>query len=299
MVGPARQREAVRCARRGLGFSERRICRALGVARSTFRYQPKVGAFTRRLLARILELVRQFPRYGYRRITALLRREGWPVNPKRVHRLWKQEGLRVPRKSKKRRYPGRSAHACDRLPATGRNDVWTMDFAWDVTEDGRQLKFLAVVDEYTRECHAIEVDRSIRATDVQDILGRLFVGHGIPRQIRQDNGPEFIADGLRAWLRRRGVKSLFIQPGSPWENGQGESFIGRLRDEFLDREVFASLLEAKVVTEDWRIEYNEVRPHGALGYKTPKAYAAASCSQAATKQGARPGSTRQPVPALS
>ena len=260
--------------RRTLGFSQRRTCAALGVPRSTVRYVSLVAAFTKRLLKRMLELVRAKPRFGYRRIWALLRREGWRVNKKRVHRLWKQEGLRVPKKPRKARRTGNSANSCFRHRAEHRNEVWTLDFAWDVTEDGRQLKFLPVVDEYTRQCHGLRVATSIPSCQVQDFLEELFEEHGAPRHIRCDNGPELVAHELRAWLERRGVEPLYIAPGSPWENGYGESFIGRFRDEILDRELFTSLLEAQVVTEDWRVEYNEDRPHGALGYATPTEFAA-------------------------
>mgnify|MGYP001819789035 FL=1 len=168
--------------------------------RSTVRYTAQVGAFTRRLLARILALVQEHPRFGYRRIWALLRREGWPVNKKRVHRIWKQEGLRVPKRQRKRRFLGRSENACDRHRAERRNHVWSYDFGFDVTEDGRQLKFLAVTDEYTRECHAVKVARAIRAVHVQDLLEQLFAEHGAPEHLRSDNGPELIADNLRKWL---------------------------------------------------------------------------------------------------
>ena len=291
MVGPAREREAVRFAQRKLGVSQRRACKALDVCRSTARYRPKLGEFTRKLLKRILELVGRYPRYGYRRIWKLLRREGWRINRKRVHRLWKQEGLRVPKKARKRRRRGSSDNACHRHRATHKNHVWTLDFVWDVTEHGRQLKFMPVVDEYTRECHAIAVGTSIRSTDIQDLLERLFLEHGMPAHIRCDNGPELIARELRHWLERRAVAPLYIAPASPWENGYGESFIGRLRDEHLDRELFTSLLEAQVVTEDWRIEYNHDRPHGALGDQTPKEFAA-SCAQAVLAPLEQPGRTR-------
>ena len=210
---------------RKLGYSERRICRAASIPRSTIRYQPKVSAFTRRLLKRMLELVRKHPRFGYRRIWALLRRENWPVNKKRVHRLWKQEGLRVPKKARKRRWIGSSANACDRLRAERRNHVWALDFAFDVTEQGEQLKFLGVTDEYTRECHALQVDRSMPAVYVQDVLDRLFDRHGAPEHVRCDNGPELIAQHLREWLARQEVQPLYIAPGAPWENGYAESFI--------------------------------------------------------------------------
>ena len=226
MVSPARTREAVRYAVRRLGYSERRVCRALGVPRSTVRFSGRVGEFVRRLVGHMLRFVRRFPRFGYRRVHALLCREGWKVNHKRIERLWRQEGLRVPRRQHKRRRLGSSENGCIRREATGRNDVWTLDFVFDVTEDGRTLKMLAVVDEHTRECHAVQVARSIKAVDVIDLLERLFLEHGTPRHLRCDNGPEFVAEALRAWLGRRSVEALFIEPGSPWENGYGESFIG-------------------------------------------------------------------------
>ena len=292
MVGPAREREAVRFAQRKLGISQRRACKALGVSRSTMRYVPKFGEFARRLRNRILELVAKHPRYGYRRVCKLLRREGWEVNVKRIHRLWKKEGLRVPKKVRRRRRRGSSANACHRHKATHKNHVWTLDFAWDVTEDGLQLKFLPIVDEYTRECHALQVATSIRSTDVQDLLEQLFEKHGMPEHIRCDNGPELIAHELRTWLERRGVTPLYIAPASPWENGYGESFIGRFRDEHLDRELFTCLLEAQVVTEDWRIEYNHHRPHGALGDQTPAEFAA-TCAQAVSATLQQPGRTME------
>jgi transposase InsO family protein len=298
MVGPARQREAIRLAQRKLGVSQRRACQALGVARSTARYRCKLAEFTRRLLARMLELVGKHPRFGYKRIWKLLRRDGWRINKKRVHRLWKREGLRVPKRARKRRRRGSSAHACHRWRAVRPNHVWTLDFAWDVTERGGQLKFLVVVDEFTRESHAIDVAKSIKSTDVQDLLDRLFLEHGMPDHIRCDNGPEFIADELRCWLQRRDVAPLYIAPGSPWENGYGESFIGRLRDEHLNRELFTSLLEAQVVTEDWRIEYNHHRPHSALGDQTPAEFAAA-CAQAASAPLQQPGRTLETETALT
>ena len=264
----------MRHVRRQLGYSERRVCKALSVPRSTVRYEARVGEFAKRLLSRMLELVRAHPRFGYRRIWALLRREGWGVNLKRVHRLWKLEGLRVPKKARKRRWIGSSVNACDRHRATHRGHVWALDFAFDVTERGQQLKFLAITDEYTRECHALEVDKSMRAVHVQDVLEALFDRHGVPKHIRCDNGPELLARQLQAWLARQCVRPLYIAPGAPWENGYAESFIGRLKDELIHRELFTSLLEAQVVAEDWRVDYNESRPHGALGYMTPTEFAA-------------------------
>jgi transposase InsO family protein len=221
----------------------------------------------------MLELVRPHPRYGYRRITALLRREGWPVNRKRIHRLWRQEGLKVPRKQRKRRRLGHSANGILRRRPEHPNHVWCYDFLKDQTTDGRPLKLLPIEDEYTRECLALDVARSITAQDVIRTLGRLFAERGAPGFLRSDNGPEFIAQALRDWLPRSGVQTLYIAPGAPWENAYSESLNSRLRDELLNRELFTSVLEARVITEDYRQEYNQRRPHSALGYQTPAAFA--------------------------
>jgi len=217
------------------------------------------------------------PRYGYRRVWALLKREGWPVNKKRVHRLWREEGLRVPEKQRKRRRPpGHSENGCARKRAQYKDHVWSYDFVMDQTEDGRRLKIMPVVDEYTRECLNLEVERSITAEGVLATLARLFRNRGEPSFIRSDNGPEFIAGAVKRWLEISGVKTLYIEPGSPWENAYSETFISRLGDELLKREMFSSLLEAKVLIEEYRNHYNGERPHSALGYRTPEEFAA-SC----------------------
>jgi transposase InsO family protein len=255
-------------------ISERRACRALGVPRSSQRY---VGAERGRdgaLLQRIRELAREHPRYGYRRITALLRREGWSVNRKRVHRIWRREGLRVPQAQRKRRRLGSSDNGCARHRAERPNQVWSYDFVADQTADGRRLKILPVVDEFTRECLTIEVERSLTAEDVVSTLEYLFEVRGVPESIRSDNGPEFIAEAVKGWLARRGIKTLYIEPGSPWEDAYSETFNSRLRDEVLDREVFETLKEAKVLLEDHRLGYNDHRPHSSLGYRTPAEFAA-------------------------
>jgi putative transposase len=227
---------------------------------------------------RIVTLSRKNPRYGYRRVWALLRREGWPVNKKRVHRLWKEEGLKVPEKQRKRwrLAKGTSENSCAKRKAEYKNHVWSYDFVMDRTEDDRRLKMMPVVDEYTRECLTIEVERSITAEEVVGTLTTLFWERGEPAFIRSDNGPEFVAAAVRRWLEASGVGTLYIQPGSPWENAYGESFIGRLGDELLKREEFASLLEAKVLVEEYRRHYNYRRPHSALGYRTPKEFAVES-----------------------
>jgi transposase InsO family protein len=258
---------------RVLDVSERRACKALGHPRSTHRYEARKGEEERVLVARMHELVRKHPRYGYRRIGALLRREGFRVNIKRVHRLWRREGLRVRKRQRKRIRLGSSDGGCIRLRAERRNHVWSMDFAHDRTESGKPLKILAIVDEYTREGLALAVAKNLRASDVIDVLEGLFRERGMPEHVRSDNGPEFIAHELREWLGRRDVAPLYIAPGSPWENGYGEAFIGRVRDEKLDRELFTSLVEAQVVLGDWLVEYNTERPHGSLDQMTPLEFA--------------------------
>ena len=282
-MSPARRRAAVEHVRRELGVSERRACGAVGQARSTQRYAGETVDRDCGLVKRIVELSRENPRYGYRRVWALLRREGWAANKKRVHRLWKEEGLRVPDKQRKRRrllLEGASENGCARRRAEHKDHLWSYDFVMDETEDGRRLKMMPVVDEYTRECLAIEVERSITAEDVIATLARLFEERGEPRYIRSDNGPEFVAAALKRWLKASGVGTLYIEPGSPWENAYAESFIGRLGDELLKREVFTSLVEAKVLVEEYRGHHNERRPHSALSYRTPWEFAASCCAAA-------------------
>jgi transposase InsO family protein len=214
-------------------------------------------------------LAREYGRYGYRRVTALLRREGWQVNHKRVERIWRQEGLKVPQKQPKRRRLWLTDGSCVRLRPTHRNHVWSYDFMAARTHDGRPIKILTVIDEYTRECLAIVVARSIKSDDVLHCLTELFVERGAPEHIRSDNGPEFTAKAVREWLGRIGVKTLYIEPGSPWENGYNESFNGKLRDELLNGEIFYTLREAQVMVERWRQIYNTFRPHSSLNYRPP------------------------------
>jgi transposase InsO family protein len=216
-----------------------------------------------------LELAMAYGRYGYRRITALLRREGWQVNRKRVERIWRQEGLKVPSKQPKRGRIWLNDGSCIRHRAEYQNHVWTYDVVEDRTRDGRKLRFLNVVDEYSRKALGIVVGRSLKSFDVLNCLADLFLTEGVPDYIRSDNGSEFIARELRAWLSDLNVKTLFIEPGSPWENGYIESFNGKFRDEFLSLEVFDSLAEAQVLTERWRQMYNTIRPHSSLGYRPP------------------------------
>jgi transposase InsO family protein len=221
------------------------------------------------LVARIIELASQYGRYGYRRITALLRQEGWKVNHKRVERIWRLEGLKVPQKQPKRGRLWLTDGSCIRLRPQHKDHVWSYDIVMERTSNGRAFRILTILDEYTRESLAILVGRHIRSQDVIDQLFNLFLFRGLPEHIRSDNGPEFTAKAVRSWLNRLGVRTLFIEPGSPWENGYVESFQGKLRDELLNGEIFTTLLEAKVLIEDWRKQYNQVRPHSSLGYRPP------------------------------
>jgi len=221
------------------------------------------------LVKRIIELATQYGRYGYRRITAMLRQEGWQVNHKRVERIWRREGLKVPKKQPKRRRLWLNDGSCIRLRPEHKDHVWSYDFVIARTTEGRAFRILNIIDEYTRECLAALVKRHIPSQDVIDQLFQLIIFRGIPEHIRSDNGSEFTAQAIRRWLSHVGVKTLFIEPGSPWENGYIESFNGKMRDELLNREIFTTLTEAKVLIEQWRREYNQVRPHSALGYRPP------------------------------
>ena len=221
------------------------------------------------LVERMVALAKEYGRYGYRRITALLATEGWRVNHKRVERLWRREGLKVPKKQPKRRRLWLNDGSCVRLRPERRDHVWAYDIVEDRTQDGRPLRMLTIVDEYTRECLAIDVARRLTSEDVLERLTDLFIRRGVPEHIRSDNGAEFTNHAVRSWLARMEVKTLFIEPGSPWENGYVESFNGKLRDELLDGEIFYTLLEAKVLIERWREHYNRVRPHSSLGYRPP------------------------------
>jgi transposase InsO family protein len=224
-------------------------------------------------------LVRRHPRYGYRRIWALLRREGWGVNRKRLHRLWRQQGLKVPSKQRKKRRLGSSVNSCVRRPAEHKNHVWAWDFLHERTSDGRSLKWFTLVDEYTRECLALEVRRGMTAKAVSAVLAAVVQERGTPAHSRSDNGPEFSARAIRAWMATAGLETLYIEPGAPWENGYAESFKSKVRDELLNAEEFASLLEAEVLGKAWKQEYNHVRPHSSLGYRTPAEFGA-SCPRA-------------------
>jgi putative transposase len=238
-------------------------------ARNTQRRSPETSPEESRLVDDITTLATRYGRYGYRRITALLRERGWQVNHKKVERIWRKEGLKVPRKQPKRKRLWLNDGSCIRLRPEHKDHVWSYDFVVSRTDDGRAFKLLTILDEYTRECLAIVVERCITAQDVIDQLFDLLVLRGIPEHIRSDNGPEFTARKVRGWLNRLGVKTLFIEPGSPWENGYIESFNGKLRDELLNREIFTTLTEAKVLVTHWRKEYNQFRPHSSLHYKAP------------------------------
>ncbi len=239
-------------------------------------------------------LVEENPRRGCRHIGTLLREEGWRVNHKRVHRLWKKEGFRVPRKRRKKRAIGNSGNACDKRAATGKNDVWTWDFIHDRTVDGRQLKCLSILDEYTRECLSLEMGRSIKASDVLDVLSGLMGVHGVPRHIRSDNGSEFIAEEMKVWLKKIGVETLYIEPGAPWQNGYAESFNSRFRDEFLEMNYFHTLAEARQLTQAWKVKYNTRRPHTSLGNMTPSKFSACcGATGSASRRAATPACPQQ------
>lgn len=252
-----------------LGVSERRACRTIGQPRSTQR-NPRVAREDEAVLsAAIVKLASEYGRYGYRRITELLRAEGWRVNAKRVQRIWRREGLKVPSKQPKRGRLWLNDGSCMRLRPQHPNQVWAYDFVADRTHDGRPIRMLTIIDEFSRRCLAIVVARRLNSDDVLAALTELFVEHGPPAFIRSDNGGEFTAAAVREWLARIGVKTLYFEPGSPWENGYNESFNGKLRDELLNGEIFYSLAEASYLNERWRRHYNQRRPHSSLGYRPP------------------------------
>jgi transposase InsO family protein len=264
--------------------SERRVCRALGQARSTQRYRAVPRDGDGALVRRMHELVRRHPRRGYRMVCGMLRLDGWRVNKKRVYRLWKAEGFKVPVKQHKKTRLGSGENGIVRRRPQHRNHVWCVDFIHDRDERGRPLKWLSVVDEHTRECLALEVERSITAEGVVDVLVGLFRARGVPAHLRSDNGGEFIAGAVRRLAEVTGMTNLYIEPGAPWENGYAESFHGRLRDELLNAEIFADLREAKALAAAWREEYNHHRPHSSLGYVPPAVFAA-GCARRGVEAG--------------
>jgi putative transposase len=276
VVTPEQQRAAAQYLATTYVISQRRAARLLGRSRSTLRYRRRGRQGDPPLVRAIRRLARRHPRYGYRRIHALLERQGWTVNLKRVRRLWNELGLRRPVRRRKARKlgpkPGTSANSCVNRPARFKNDVWTYDFVADRTADGGTLKWLTLVDEYTRECLALHVGRSVRGADVRRVLARVVGRRGAPRQIRSDNGSEFIGAALAEWLPQQGTEPIPVEPGSPWENGFSESFNSRFRDEFLEREAFESVPDATEKGRWFKREFNTVRPHSSLDYKTPREF---------------------------
>jgi putative transposase len=257
-----------------LGLSERRACQITGQHRSTQRHLPSRAFDDGALRSRLRELSRERPRWGYRRAHATLRGEGWGINRKRVQRLWREEGLRVPQRRRKRRRLGKSTIPADRLSAQRPDHVWALDYQFDQTADGKILKLLHIVDEFTREALVIECRRRIDADATVAVLDRLVTVRGrAPEHIRCDNGPEFTANALRDWCRFQRAASSYIEPGSPWQNAYVESFGSRIRDELLGVELFSCLTEAQVMIEDWRQDYNHHRPHSSLGMLAPARYA--------------------------
>jgi putative transposase len=279
VVSPNQQRAAADSLSERYGASQRRVCRVLGRSRSTLRYRRTPPADEPVLIKQIKRLAHRHPRYGYRRIHAMLVRQGFSVNIKRVHRLWNELGLKRPVRLRKPRKlgpkPGVSANSCTQQPARFKNDVWTCDFIHDRMEDGRPLKWLTLVDEYTRECLVLHASASMTGADVRRIMARVIGRRGAPTSIRSDNGSEFICSVLVDGLSRVGAKSIPVAAGSPWENGYIESFHSRLRDEFLEREAFESVADARAKAAWFRREYNTVRPHSSLRYATPKEFSAA------------------------
>lgn len=253
--------------------SQRRACKAIGQPRSTQRRVLNKPSADSLLIERLHELVLEWPRRGYEFMTKLLRAEGWRVNKKRVLRLWRQEGLKVPRKPRRRRRLGSGDGAVTKLRAVQANDVWAWDFFHDRLEDGRHVKWLSLIDEYTRECLLLHPARSITSAKAKELIRKVMNERGRPTSLRSDNGPEFIAKGLRDWLGKVGVGTVYIEPGSPWQNGFAESFHGRVRDEFMNLEYFRCLTEARVLAEEWRWKWNNRRLHGSLGHLTPVDFA--------------------------
>ena len=271
MVSPAQNKQAVAYVVDQRLCSERRACRYLGVYRSTYRYPVKSPLLQQvQLHQRIVSLSWQYPRYGYRRIRAVLEREGWSVSRKQVQRIRRKEGLKV--HPKPQRIPRQGVSTGLLTQATHRNHVWTWDFIFDRTDKGSTLKMLTMLDEYTRQCLAIRVERQIRSGQVLATLWQAMMQYGIPEHIRSDNGTEFIAGKIQRWLRVNQIKTLYIEPGSPWQNGYIESFHSRFRDECLNREWLLNLREERVVIEDWRQHYNTERPHSRLSYLSPENY---------------------------
>jgi len=255
-------------------MTERHACRLLEQWRGTQRYAPIQRNDEDALTRAIVTLATKYGRYGYRRIRALLQRAGWRVGKDRVQCIWRREGLKVPAKQRPRGRLWLEDGSCVRLRPERANHVWSYDFVSGMTHEGRTLRILTLIDEYTRECLALRVERRLNSLEVIDTLADVMLARGIPEHIRSDNGPEFIAHELQKWLAKVGTRTLYIERGSPWENGYCESFNGKLRDECLNGEIFYSLKEAQILIERWRVEYNTQRPHSALGYRPPAPVAA-------------------------
>ncbi len=268
-MSPAKRRVAVKQVTEKLNVAESRACRVIGQYRSTQKYQIKRLPDEDEITFRISELACKYGRYGYMRITALLRAEGFIINHKRVERIWREQGLRVPQKQKKRRRLWLNDGSCHRLRPEYKNHVWSYDFVFDKTTDSKPFKILNIIDEYSRECLCTYAARHIRWADVQECLAENFCSRGLPQYIRSDNGSEFTAYMLREWLKRLEVTTTYIEPGSPWENGYIESFNGKMRDELLNGEIFDTMQEAKILINQWRHEYNTIRPHSSLEYRPP------------------------------
>jgi len=273
-VSPTQKRSAVQALlKKGRPLAA--ACRRVGLARSTWKYEERVPADEEAAMAHLKDLAERFPRFGYRRIAVMLKREGRPMNRKRVQRLWQKAGLQVPKKRCKKRTWRKEEPWPDRGRCT--NHVWTVDFLFDRTIDGKSIKVLSVLDEYTRECVALPCARSMTAMDVARVLEKAAKKRGAPAYVRSDNGPEFISIALQEWTAERDSQMRYVKPGSPWQNGCVESFHDKLRDEFLQQETFATVAEARVLLESWRMQYNQIRPHSSLGYLTPKEFADHSC----------------------
>lgn len=272
MVSPGHRKEVAREVVEAGVCSGRAACRFLGLARGTYWYRGRPpSARGEQLERRMRELSEENPRYGYRRIAALLRREGWAVGRRQIQRLRRAAGLRVP--PRKPRMVRRGVSTGLPTKAMNRGHVWTWDFIADATVRGGALRILSILDEHTRECHVLRADRALRSADVLEWLAKAIEEHGAPQYLRSDNGPEFIAKAVQQWLQEKQIKTLYIDPGSPWQNGFVESFHGRFRDECLDREQLWTLTESRVVIEDYRYRYNHIRPHSKLGYQSPGPYA--------------------------
>jgi transposase InsO family protein len=289
-VNPAQKRTLIEGVCQELGISQRKACRTLDQPRSSQRYELTLPVKDAGVVEAIRQCLRKRPRFGYRRITIELRKDHWMINFKRVYRIWQDYDLKGPGQKgrKKRVRDGCSDNACNKKKPAYMNHVWSYDFMTETLEKGRKAKLLNILDEYTRECLTIDVAKRITSQDVIDVLRYLFWVRGVPDYIRSDNGPEFTARKVKKWLKAMQVKTLFIEPGSPWENGYIESFNSHFRDECLDLEIFVGMDELRYVAERWRMDYNHYRPHSSLGYQTPAAYAASCRASAPARLGPSP-----------